>query len=1065
MFEKRVLRWATVLIAGAMTWGGSLCGQSIAGDIVGVAKDPSGAGIPDVALILVDEERNISVTTKSDADGNYIFARIRPARYSITAEKAGFSKRTISGIILNVSQRVRADIELNLGSVAESVTVAASAQTIDSDNVAVGVTMMQKVIVELPLNGRNFIELAKLSPGVMENTRGNLATQWEGRKDQQLVVAGLNNADVSFLLDGIETRSPRWGSAGFKPSIDAIQEFKLERNLFRANQGFATVAVNTTLKSGTNSLHGSLFEFLRNNKLDARNFFDPGARPPFKQNQYGAFVGGRLIRDKLFFFGGYEGFRQRLGRAFRGLVPLASELQGDFSRSASPIIDWTTRAPFPNNRIPANRQSTVGLNLAKRYPGPNVTDSTLNYVRSDSQTEDFDQFHGKLDYVLDANNRFFFRASDIDNPQFAPNLFAQEAVTRPLADRNYAFNYTRILSPSMLNEFRLGYNGNKSQVGHESAFGPDLSAQIGLKNTEVAKGNEAFPSVSLVGYASAGVQLNTTWDGVDNMYQLADNLSINRGAHSMAFGFEVRHDRYFQRTDFPIAPSFTFNGVFSGNPIADMVLGLPTFAQASVGDSSQNMRGTYYGVYAQDDWKVNRRLTFSYGLRYEYITPWTELNNRQRAFDLVNGGTGFRPDGIRNGILLAGKDLPRGLTRPDRNNFAPRLGLAYTPFGSNTVIRAGFGVYFTPSSHNEFLLRTLGAPFRDVVTLNSFAPTPTVFLDNLFPPLALNPNSDPQTINPSERSSYTMQWNFNVQHKIRDFLVEVGYFGSGSHKINQRFNYNLAAPDPTGRLTLQQRRPYQGWGDLLGNAAIGNASYHSVQARVERRYSHGISLLSSYTFGKNLNDGEQDQYSHGQIRGAFPALKGRSRIDQTHRLVSSFVYDLPFGTGQALASNAGKVTNAVVGGWQVSTIATFGTGAPAEVNVAGDRANIGARRIQPANRIGNGNDSSLADNIRNQPVLSPYFRITDFTLPSINNLGNGGRGYLNLPGFNNWALSLLKNTRLTEGVSLQLRFEFFNAFNHAQFGAPGLTVGTPLFGRITSAGDARSIQIGAKILW
>ena len=865
-------------------------------------------------MSLLDEERNITYNGRSDVEGNYLFTQIRPGTYRVSVEKQGFSRRTVSGIVLNVNQRVRSDVELPVGSVAESVTVRASEVTVDTDNAAVGTTMMAKTIVELPLNGRNFIELAKLSPGVMENTRPNLTTSWEGRRDQQLVVAGLANSDVSFLLDGIETRSPRWGSAGLKPSIDAIQEFKMERNLFRANQGFFTAVVNTTLKSGANALHGSAFEFLRNNKLDARNFFDAGARPPFQQNQFGAYVGGPIVKDKLFYFGGYEGFRQRLGQTFRGLVPLPAELRGDFSQSPGRIIDWTNGQPFPNNIIPQNRRSSVGLRFGERYPAPNVADPTLNYVRAQSRVEDWDQYHAKIDYAMSEKNRLFVRYSYIDNPQFAPNLFPGEAVTRPLGDQNVALNYTRVFSPTLMNEFRAGFNRNISKVGHESAYGPDLSSQTGLMNLQVPKGNEAFPALTLVGYSGVGINLNTTWDGVDNMYQLADNLSWTKGTHSMAFGFETRPDRYFQRTDFPIAPFFTFNGVFSGNPIADMVLGLPTFSQASVGDSSQNMRGIYYGVYAQDDWKVSRRLTLSYGLRYEYGTPWSEINDRQRVFDIARGGTGFRPDGFRNGILFAGKDLPRGLPYPDRNNFAPRLGIAYTPFGGNTVIRSGFGVYYHQAAHNEFLLRTLGYPYRDVVTFNSFAPTPTVFLDNLFPPLAFSPNSDPQTINPSERFTYSMQWNFNIQQKVKDYLVELGYFASVTHKLNQRFNYNLAAPDPTGRLSLAERRPFVGWGDLLGNAATANASYHGLQARLEKRFSSGFSLLTAYTFGKNLNDGEQDQYSHGQMRGAFPALKGRSRIDQTHRLVSSFVYELPVGQGKAIGSSADKVVNAVIGG-------------------------------------------------------------------------------------------------------------------------------------------------------
>jgi hypothetical protein len=936
---------------------------------------------------------------------------------------------------------------MQVGDVTTSVEVSSAAELVKKDDVQLGQVITTKSITALPLNGRNFIQLAQLSPGVIQiGTAISPVTDWTSRTDQSIVVAGLRENDSSYLLDGIETRSPRWGSAGFRPSVDAILEFNVQRNAFTADQGWGTTVVNTLLRSGTNEFHGTLYEFLRNGKLDARNFFDGTTKPPFKQNQFGATMGGPIVHNKLFFFAAYEGFRQRLTNTLQGNFPNATQFGGAFSKT---IIDPRSGTAFPNNTIPADRIDAIAKNVIPYFPTPNrPTDPSLNYVRAAALRSDADQVHGKLDYNIGDADRMFARYSWDDEPLLSPSLVAGFGLNRPLGDQNVALSETHTFGASAVNELHIGYNRNRDFSTPERAYGPDLAAQIGLKNTSKTPANFTLPGFNISGYSGVGQGFAQTQETIDQIYQLNESFQISKGKHTVRTGIDIRYNRLNITNDFPSAPFFNFDGSYTGDATADFLLGLFQSTQAFNGSSAADFRRTNFAPFVEDNWKINPKLTLSFGLRYEYEAPYSEAHNK---LNYLNFQT------------LQFVHVNGPVIRPDRNNFAPRFGFAYAPF-SKTVVRGGFGVFYDLVSANETqFFGVLNPPNSQILALTNTLPKPTYQLQDMYPPFQFAPSTAPNTVDPNNRTPYLYQYNFNVQQDIRGFLLETAYVGSTGHKLNRRFNSNLAYPNPA--LPIAVRRPYKGFDDILTSLNNGWSNYNGLNVSLQKRYSKGLLLLAAYTFGKALDIGGPDEYVHHDLTGTLKELRGPASLDTKHRFVTSLVYELPVGRGKALLSNTGSLANGLLGGWQVNTIATFSSGQPRTPAPGVDWANIGGRRLQPGNRTGPGNDSDLRSNIRNNPVLFPYFRVQDFSLPPRGYVGNGGRGTIIGPGVNNWDFGLIKHTPIQERIDTEFRAEFFNLFNHAQFAGIDTNLNDASFGRITSARAPRDIQFGIKIIF
>jgi Carboxypeptidase regulatory-like domain/TonB dependent receptor len=1071
LLSRIIAPFVIVLVIMSHCWS-----QTLTSDLLGSVKDSSGSVVPHASLVATNTETNISYAAQTDESGSYIFTQLRPGPYVLVVEHPGFQKLTLSNIILAIDQRARQDVTLQVGQLAEQITVGATAIMLESEKATLGQVIGEKRIEEMPLNGRNFMQLAQLSAGVtpLQSGMTSPATSYTGRTDNVLAVAGSRETDTSYLLDGVETRNSWWGSVGVRPSIEAIQEFKIERNTFDAQFGFAASIVNTTIKSGTNLTHGSLFEYFRNNHLDARNFFDYGTalhapKPPFQQNQFGGSFGGAAIKDKLFYFMNYEGFRQRLSTTGQALFPTASQLNGNFAGGKT-INDPNTGSPFPGNIIPSSRFSTVAMNYRAFFPTPDCTVCGGNdYAGVTKKPSNYDQTNERVDYSAGLRDTFFFRYLWNNESVYVPLLAPASGTSFPESAQNAAAHWLHVFSPTVTNEVLLGWSQSKTGQIRDGAFAQTnvATSVLGLQNIPDRPSGWGLPSTSFSGYTGLGAG-QTQFDN-DKLFQVSDSLQMIRGRHILKMGVEFRHEMFYLDQDSRI-PSITFTGTFTNNAIADYMLGLVQTARIAYGDPSGNFHQTLQAYHLQDDFKVNNRLTLNLGARYEYGSPATEIHGKSAFFD-----TSPIPQLGANANEFVGQwvthaqvpFMPASLTYPDRTNWSPRVGLAWRPVGEKLSIRAGFGIYWLFADMNQEFQKILNPPYYPTVVYGPVS-TPILHLDNLFLP----PTPDLQgslfgsTKQPNERRPYMEQYSFTAEYLLKPTLViEVGYTGSEGHKLPQRLNMNAGTPDPTGTIPLAQRVQFPQYSSgVAASLDLGNSNYNALTARLEKRLSNGLSLLSSFTYAKCLDYGITDEYLTNPVVNTR-ANRGQCTTDIRLRWVSSYIYELPFGRGKKYLSHLSALPNAVLGSWEVSGITTFQSGpfiSPADLV----SPNLGSYINFRPNRVGPVNNADLRDAIRSNPVTGPYFNIHDIVNPVGNVYGNAARDFIQCPGLENWDISLFKIFAIHERIKVQFRTDFFNAFNHAQFGPPNTTAGSGAVGQISSTTQApRDIQLSLKVVF
>ncbi|HYI95795.1 MAG TPA: carboxypeptidase regulatory-like domain-containing protein [Bryobacteraceae bacterium] len=1057
--------------------------QVTTGSIVGTARDSSGAVAPGARITITNIRTNSTRTDTTDANGNYIVSALPPSDYSLKAEKPGFKTFLATQITLPVGGEIRMDIALEVGQVSEQVTVEATAALLETETTSLSHVMNQKRIVDLPLNGRNFLELAALSAGAIPKM-SNRSTQY-GNRNQYVTIGGGRDSSTNYLIDGIEARSLRFNNSSLQPSVDAIQEFKVERNAFSAEYGRGVGVVNVAIRSGSNAFHGSLYEFFRNSKLDARNFFD-ATRPPFRQNQYGFAFGGPIKRNKLFFFSNYEGLRSRKGQTFLSTVPDPAQLRGDF-RGLNPIYDPETtrpdpanpaaiiRSPFPNNIVPPERIHPFARSFNTLFPAPNRS-GPLNYISTSTFVDDFDQLNLRGDIHLSEKDNMFARYSWYDGTQLLPGAFQQDP--RPQNGHNATLQHTRVMTTSLLNELRLGYNRSIHFTRPLPAFGDrNIVQELGLRNLGGLRPDlYGIPAVGIAGISARGE--NTLNQGsVENIITFNDKFTINRGRHNFRVGFEFQDIRYQQQGEVNPRGNFSFSGVFTdpqgttraGNALADYLLGLPNQAQAGLGagDAFFNFQSFSTAIFLQEDWRITPTLTLNVGVRWQYDRPFREKTYKEGNFaeDLGLLIYSKEPTGAifpaMEGLYVPGNTVRHGIWDPDFNNFAPRLGLAWRPFGQRTVIRSGFGVFYENTNGNEFQFTGLLPPFYGINTLISRTDIPSFTMSDMFPDVrSLTSLPAPFSVFRRDRTPYTMQWNFSIQQKLTDtMLLELAYQGSGSRKLWQRFNQNQATPDPTGRIPIEQRVPFPKFqAGLLTSGRDANASYHAFTARLEQSYHSGLNFQSVYSFSRNI-DTNSGEFEANQMRFRWDkrANRGLSRYHQKHRFASNFGYELPVGPGKKWLSDVG-FGGKLLEGWQIQGILSLATGFPftPTANVV---HGTGSFVPQFADRIADGNLSS------DQRSVDRWFDTAAFRRPAVGTFGTSGRNVLIGPGVANLDFALQKNTRIRETITLQFRAESFNITNNAQFFEPVANVDSPTFGRITSAADPRRIQFGLKLLF
>ncbi len=1112
--------------------------QGFRATVVGRVTDESGAVVPHAKITVTNLGTNESRTVESSDTGDYTIPQLAPGDYSLTAEMAGFGK-VVQRFVLETGQQARVDVTFKVGAVTEQVEVTAIAPLISSENAALGNVVDQKKIVELPLNGRDYLQLAQLQPNVFAPAQGSTLGFRGGFN-----VAGNSEVANNYIMDGVDNNDETTNQPLHRPILDAVREFKVLTGTYSAEYGRQAggqVIVNT--RSGTNGFHGALWEFHRNSALDAKNFFAP-KKPAFRRNQFGGVIGGPIRRDRTFFFAGYEGQRRGQQEASLATVPSKAMKIGDFSALLGPqltdsggnpitdalgrpifrgqIFDPTTRRTLPNGKVvmdafPGNKilqssWSSQGAGLLALYPDPTNAGAKNNIASAGAGPFRIDQFSGRIDHRISERTSLFGAYEFADSKEFF-------SLSNPLCSardvpgwgcdelqrtQHLSLVATHIFGPRLVAEVRVGYTRfGFFRLQEDRAVDVVNRLRIGgLTDAGRTPLNNGAPELITTGFVTIGGPTNLPQGRHDNTYHYVGNMTFVQGKHTLKWGLDIR--RFLFNSFFTSfgRGSFSFDGRFTrdatgnpatGNDIADMLLGMPLRATRNLGEPFHNALTFSSGYYFQDDWKVSPRLTLNLGLRYELNLPPVERVNKMASFDpstntikVAGGREAFINPVTKMLEIRSRPDVGRRLWETNSHDFAPRIGLAWRPFGgTGTVIRAGFGTYYnyqivgngiTPLSRNS--------PFRKRQTAGPFAATSTTLpnLANVF--TVGTPSTVAPGIQPDFKTAYINEWSFGVQREIaRDMVLDVSYLGSEGHKLPIPWNINQAIPGPG---SVAGRRPFPGYGNIVGGfiSSIGNSSFNAAQVRIERRVGSGLSFISSYTWSKSIDDDsgistDSDASRHAQNARNLRLERAASDYDASHRWVVSYVYDLPFGRGRHFSPSS-HVANAIVGGWQLTGILTLQSGRPFTVLTGSDASDTDGGNDRP-NLIGDphvlnpGPDrwfnpcTLLADGITRRNCASgdtPAWQVN-----ARGAFGNAGRNVLRGDGLKNFDLGIYRNFQPTERLKIEFRSELFNLPNHPNFFFPNASASSRAFGTVSRAafqsqtGAQRQIQFGLKLVF
>ena len=1153
--------------------------QGGAGTISGSATDATGAVVPGTVVTAINEETGFKRDTTVGAAGEYSLVGLQPGLYTVTAEQKGFKRVTVKGLRLEVDQNARVDVRLDVGNISEVVEVTSQTALLQTEQSSVGSVVDRRKIVDFPLNGRNFVQLGLLLPGV--NTADDGSATGGG-----ISISGMRPEQNSFLLDGTVNSDQYQNFLVIRPSVDAIEEFKIQTSNYSAEFGKgAGGQINVVTRGGTNQLHGTLFEFNRNNAVQARNLFDRNPSfqssdgrfkaPPFNQNQFGLTLGGPVMaphykgRDRTFFFVNYEGYRLRRGNTTLTSVPTPAMKRGDFSshlgaalpgadaagrpvarnaiydaRTSRQVGNVFLRDPFPGNIIPADRIDPIArnvVNLPGLVPDPNIAGSRgangnplQNYFDGRTRSSNYDLFSTRVDHQFSAKDTLLARYSVTDANAFTPNTFPGYGMLDNQRQMAGTVAYTHVFGPSTVNELKFGYlRFAQYQAAENTIAERDVVKELGLRGFTFAStpGLKGAPNITISGFATIG-DGDGPYRPRNNTFQYIDQLSFNRGRHFLKVGGEIRRNRMAITRANTLRGAFDFGNTNwtglqgfanTGNTFASFLLGLPRQKGRRVSGFFQDLRSTEYAGFIHDDWKVSSRLTLNVGLRYLLYSPPYETadrvstltypaarpsNYREGAlFFLVPGNQKFAPNWGR-----AGKELPRTLYPTDKKNFGPRFGFAFRPM-NRTVVRGGYGIFYdtVPAYITQDTLENLPNMKEDQQSLSLFQdgpPTREAFIGYLIEnpgPGQFTPG--PNDVSPDFRNAYVQHWNFGIERELPgNVLLEVAFVGNKGTRLNRRENTNSSEPngplasvqlrdvpaqpinpvtgapfdpDPVENAALRQRFrrlvPYaiNVWENntlyLLDNifqtTSSAFSNYNSMQVRLEKRSSKGLTWLFSYTFSKAISDatgfnggGPYDTGNRIQDMFNKKADKGLASQDHRHRTSLATIYELPFGPGKTFLGGGPRVLSKIAGGWVVNAIYTYQTGLPMTVKFNGDV-------------FGSGTDNARPDLVCNpnlgvsERTVDRFFATNCFQMQSPIRFGTAGRSTVTGPVIHNVDVGVLKNTAITERVTTQFRAEFFNVPNHPQWNPPNRFIDQASFGVVSGARDPRIIQFGLKLLF
>ncbi|MBO0862516.1 MAG: TonB-dependent receptor [Chloracidobacterium sp.] len=1035
------------------------------GTVMGTVTDPSGAAVPDAEVRLIRANPRLLRETRTDAAGNYQIQQVPPGAYQIEFEKTGFLKVQIDAVNLNAAQQLRVDGQLLVGSVTETVKVEASAAQVDTASANIGSTVYGKQVQELALNTRSFTQLMTLQPGVSSQQ-----AQQPGFGSNTSVPFSFNGAQTgsnNWMLDGGRNIDPYNGNNLSMVNLDAIAEVRIERNAYSSEYGRNGGAqLNVITKSGTNDFHGAIFEFFRNDKLDARNFFSP-QRPKNRYNNFGGTLGGPIKKDKLFFFisNEYRRIWQSAGTR-TGIVPTDAQINGDFSGTRV-IRDPLTGQPFPGNIIPSDRiDKNAQALLRAYYARPNFQQGALNFSSSEPDGTYYVSGLGRLDWKVKDSLTLFARYN-IDSTRlispyglFASNLMPYVADSEQShIIRGASVSATWVINPNMVNQITGALYGQSLAISTSPnasrSRDPNFQTPHVFDSGTTSAG--FIPSISLSqGYA--GIQIIWPQNISGYSLELIDNFSWTRGRHTIKFGGSIDKEDKAQNNSNPNNNgTFTFNGQVTGDALADMLLG----GAFQYTENSTHVFGAArwknWALYVQDQWRATNRLTLDFGIRYEIFEPEKAADGLLSLFDparfdpaqaaTINPANGqiVGAPNYSNGIVVIdtpGAPYGNAVINSVYNTIAPRGGFSLAlDKANNMVIRGGFGVFhdrwpqLVSAARNNY-------PFNQSASIFSTSLSNPGQGEQRFFPIGISNNASPWNI------PYYMKWSLGIQRALPgEILLDTNYVGSRgvalvrSRDINQPF---ASADVAGGRLNVNAARPYPGFAAISTNETSGQSSYHSLQVSASRRFVRGLTLQGSYTFSRSIDDVTTPLNSYADNR----MERALSSFDRTHVLVLSYVYEFPqFHRGNGFLKEA-------LSGWQLSGISSFESGTPFSITIPGDVAGVGTGGQRP----------NTTGPIEMEKTQQQWFS-GSFALPPPGTFGDLGRDVVRGPGINNWDVSFSKRLAIREKISLQFRAEFFNFFNHTQWSGVSASMGSPNFGHVTSARDPRITQLGLRLIF
>jgi hypothetical protein len=1108
MLNVRVC-FCTFLCAAAAVFGQTF------GEITGEVHDSSGAAIVHGAVTLTNQATGAIRRATTNEAGAYTLPSLPPGVYSVKTEVQGFQTAERKDIELQVQQTARIDFSLQVGEVTQTVEVTGGAPLLTTEDATVGTVIENRRIVDLPLNGRNALGLVFLSPNVTFGFgNSNVGMSGDRGAFSSVSIAGARPVFNHYTLDGLENTYVEGNSYAFLPSIDALLEFKIQSGVYPAEFGREVGQINVSTKPGGNAYHGTLFEFLRNSSLDATPFAFTSARPPnapFRWNQYGFTLGGPVWipkvfngRNRLFFMSNYEGFRQRKQLRLFSDVPTQAMRDGNFGGISAQLFDPLTHIrqgasitaqPFPSNQIPKSRLDPKSIQLLEFLPLPNQPGSSLSadYQVSKNSSIDRDQFNQRIDFIESSKSSWFGRYSWGTETTLSPGVYLNGG--KALNDPWQAMlSNTRTFTPALVNEFRFGVSRFSNNGLGELAFTRDIAKELQIPGvSRLAPDGWGLPTITYSGLSGFGgtpggtIRYSATFQWVDNVYWV-------RGKHSMRFGGEIRRERWNASSYTFGQGQFDFFGTATQNPaapagtgyaFADYMLGEIGNSRAGVSQAFAQFRATDQAYYFDDSWKVKPNLTITLGLRYEFSPPWYDRSQKWvNAFIPTNGqgqsnvldkslhpvevriGSGDFYQGVAfrfNPAIQVARDGRLGTVgvNSDYTNVAPRIGIAWSP-SSKWTIRTGGGFFYSQDTSAPVLdpARNL-AGFRSEQASSDF---PNLTWGEPFTGITQSVQVNTPSVlanDPHRRTPYTIQYLMNVQRELmKDTVLEVGYLGSVTRRLQQFHNFNVPDPSPIG--SVQSRAPWPEFGRVFQVSGFGKANYNSFSAKLQRRFSSGFTYLTSFTWAKAMDTGSGIRVPPGDtlfLQNEFcqSCDKAPSSFSAAHRFVTSAMYELPFGAGKRYL-NHGRLANLMFGGWQWGSIFTLQSGFPITVVDGKDQSNTGHQYDRP-NATGLG--TALP---RGQQDPQRFFNTTAYVLEPFGQYGNAGRNTLIGPGLISLDFSTTKQFRITEGRNLEFRCEFFNLPNHPNWGIPNATITSSSFGKVTTTStDMRELQFALKL--